>query len=94
MDDEPLTLKQRYSDPLSRRRAQIGLRIFVVYLGLYGVFVLGHVACPELTGYTIGGVGLGLVACAVLMIATCVCALLFHLLCTRLERKARQGGPP
>nr|WP_320048747.1 hypothetical protein [uncultured Desulfuromonas sp.] len=94
MSDEPLTLKQRYSEPMSRARAQIGLRIFVIYLGLYGLFVLCHVLYPELTGYTVAGVGLGLIGCVVLMVATCACALLFHLLCARLERKARLRGLP
>ncbi|WP_321530633.1 DUF485 domain-containing protein [uncultured Desulfuromonas sp.] len=94
MADKTMTLKQRYAEPLSRERARIGRRIFFVYLALYGLFVLAHVAWPQLTRYPVGGVGLGLIACVVLMVATCVAALLFHLWCERLERRARQGGQP
>ena len=59
MADKTMTLKQRYAEPLSRERARIGRRIFFVYLALYGLFVLAHVAWPQLTRYPVGGVGLG-----------------------------------
>nr|WP_320115214.1 hypothetical protein [uncultured Desulfuromonas sp.] len=93
MADKTMTLKQRYAEPLSRARARAGRRIFFVYLGFYGLFIVAHVGWPQLTRYPVGGIGLGLIACVALMGATCVAALLFHLWCERLEYRARQGKP-
>ncbi|PLX95504.1 MAG: hypothetical protein C0620_04010 [Desulfuromonas sp.] len=94
MNDHPLSLQQRHAEPLSRARARIGRRIFAGYLALYLLFVVAHVCWPQWSGYQVGGLGLGLLACAVLMVVTCLSALLFHLFCVRLERRAEQGQQP
>jgi fermentation-respiration switch protein FrsA (DUF1100 family) len=92
MADKTITLKQRYAEPLSRARARAGRRIFFVYLGIYALFILAHVGWPQLTRYSVGGIGLGLIGCLVLMAATFAAALVFHVWCERLERKIRPGG--
>jgi uncharacterized membrane protein (DUF485 family) len=72
---------------LIRAKRRIGQKMVGVYLGVYALFVALHVFSPGVPGLPCGGVSLGLIAGVVMMLFAVLMALIYHLLCTRAEKR-------
>ncbi|MBN2644402.1 MAG: DUF485 domain-containing protein [Desulfuromonadaceae bacterium] len=76
-------------DALVRAKRRIGLRMVLVYAVLYAVFVLSHVFFPSFPGRDWDGISWGVLAGVALMVVSVAMAVLYHLLCSRIEREFR-----
>jgi len=72
---------------LIRAKRRIGQRMVGVYLGVYALFVALHVFTPTVPGIPSMGVSLGLIGGVAMMIFAVLMALVYHLLCTRAEKR-------
>jgi len=72
---------------LIRAKRRIGLRMVTVYLGVYSLFVMLHVVFPEVPGSPCFGVSAGLVGGVALMFFAVLMALVYHVLCTKVEKR-------
>jgi uncharacterized membrane protein (DUF485 family) len=78
----------------SPRRTRLGLQLFCVYLALYVGFVLLNALAPERMANTpFAGVNLAVLYGLGLIVTAFVMALLYEVLCRRIDRQdAGQGG--
>ncbi len=72
---------------LIQAKRRIGQSMVGVYLGVYALFVMLHVLFPAVLGIPCGGVSVGLVAGVALMLFAVLMALVYHVLCTRVEKR-------
>lgn len=79
-------------EPLCRQKTKVGLWLFAGYGLSYSLFIGVHVVCPQWTELQVGGIPLGLVGSALLIMLSIVAAVVYHWLCCRLERRAERGG--
>ncbi|RUL89115.1 DUF485 domain-containing protein [Tautonia sociabilis] len=86
IDDEHPELTSAY--------AKVGLRLFAVYLALYGAFVLVNAFAPGLmASRPIGGLNLALATGLGLIAAAVVLALVYVGICKRIaDRRRAEGG--
>lgn len=73
--------------------AKVGLRLFSVYLALYGAFVGVNAFAPGLmASRPTGGLNLAVSAGLGLIVAAVVLALVYMALCKRIADRHREGG--
>ena len=72
---------------LIQAKRRIGQKMVGVYLGVYALFVAVHVFSPDVPGLPCGGVSLGLIGGVTMMLFAVLMALVYHLLCTRVEKR-------
>jgi uncharacterized membrane protein (DUF485 family) len=80
-DHGPAMPAERESPELAAARARLGLKLFFVYLALYGAFILISAFRPELLDATISGVNLAIWYGFTLIVAALVLALVYAWLC-------------
>jgi len=83
LDHAPLPEEPR--DPATERRnARVGLKLFWVYLALYGGYVLVNAFAPSLMDAVLpGGLNVAVVSGFVLIVGAFVLALLYARLCRK-----------
>ena len=78
---------------MKKSNAQLGVQLFLVYLLLYGGFVLINAFAPETMEMTpIAGINLAILYGFVLIIGALVMALIYGALCTAEDADVATGG--
>jgi uncharacterized membrane protein (DUF485 family) len=78
---------ERTEELASPRRTRLGLRLFAVYLALYVGFVLLNALAPDRMSWTpFAGVNLAILYGLGLIFAAFIMALIYEVLCRRIER--------
>ncbi|MFN2257950.1 MAG: DUF485 domain-containing protein [Desulfuromonadaceae bacterium] len=72
---------------LIQAKRRIGQKMVGIYLGVYALFVAIHVFSPAVPGLPCWGVSLGLIGGVAMMFFALLMALVYHLLCTRAEKR-------
>lgn len=92
MDHGP-TVEYHECDQLLKYKQKTGLRLFFVYSGIYGVFVLLNTVFPSMMeSVIILGLNLAIVYGLGLIIIAILLGLVYNIQCTKMEKRLDTSG--
>ena len=92
MDHGPVT-EYHECDELLKYKQKTGLRLFFIYSGIYGVFVILNTVFPGMMEFVIFfGLNLAIIYGIGLIIIAIILGLIYNHLCTKMEKSLDTGG--